>query len=194
MNKRQLRYTCAVIVVHGKTEEKFAKYLSLALRVNIHIIKDTTSIQVNGLINKMNSKFKTLEDLKKMCMLDVHKKEIKNSFRIFTIMDLDDCEESEKNSYKNKRMFDNYKFKDYIVPIYNDGNIEEVFYDAKIYDTIPHDSEKLNAFDKAFPSKNGRPEIINVEELNKKLKNSNKTNMDIMLEYLLEDAKKYSYK
>ena len=47
-------------------------------------------------------------------------------------MDTDDCNENQKNSFKNKSMFKGHWLYDYIVPIYNDSNLEEVLVEAGI--------------------------------------------------------------
>lgn len=47
-------------------------------------------------------------------------------------MDVDDCTEDEKRKFKDKSMFDGHWLKDYIVPIYNDPNLEETMKKASI--------------------------------------------------------------
>ncbi len=183
---------CAVVFVHGETEYQFVKKLKYALRLNIDIIKDTTSIQVNGLINKMESKFR-LSKYRNDGKLDVKKGKVCNEFKIFTVMDLDDCTPQVAEAYKNGHLFDDYEYKEYVTPIYDIPNFEEAFYKGKIIKSIPSKSEKLKTVENIFPPNDERPSFEFIEELKNKLKKCNFTNLDIMIDYFLEEAKKNHY-
>ena len=47
-------------------------------------------------------------------------------------MDTDDCSDEQRNNYKNKTMFKKHWAYDYMCPIYNDSNLEEVLIKAGI--------------------------------------------------------------
>ena len=60
------------------------------------------------------------------------RKSIDNVFKIFIIMDTDDCSEKQKQDFMNRNMFrDHWAYK-YIVPIYNTPELESVLEMAHI--------------------------------------------------------------
>ena len=100
---RRLNYTKAVVIVHGKSEKQICQYIKNKLRLKIEIYSDKNgekAIQITSLKNTLNNKiFKsyrnfinTFEDIE----LTADNKKINNDFKIFIIMDTDDCSETEK--------------------------------------------------------------------------------------------------
>ena len=79
-------YTSAIVVVHGESEHIIARHIQSSLRLNLHIHKGTTSIQINGLLKELNTYFKDISQLQKNpnLFLDITKDTI-NNFKIFTI-------------------------------------------------------------------------------------------------------------
>jgi hypothetical protein len=110
------------------------------------------------------------------------KNQLKN-FQLFIVMDVDDCTEDEKRKFKDKSMFDGHWLKDYIVPIYNDPNLEETMKKA----SIPINKKK--EYITIFPTSHGDLDITVAEKLYEKLKNCNCTNMDEYIKTCIENAR-----
>lgn len=102
-------------------------------------------------------------------------------------MDIDELELTPKmiKEYKNKIMFKKFDYYDYIVPIYNDKNLDDVL--SKLgYKIDPKD--KTASYKKIFPGKTGNYEsFINLKEQFRCCKNSN---LIELLDYLDECVEK----
>ena len=106
------------------------------------------AIQITSLKNTLNNKIfksfknfiKTYEDIK----LTNDEKNIDDEFKIFIIMDTDDCTEKQKKDFINKEMFKEHWAYKYIVPIYNIPELESVLEMAKIPFTKTGDKRKKN--------------------------------------------------
>ena len=136
---REANYLKAVAVVHGKSELQICQYIKQKLRLNIEIESDKKgekAIQITSLKNTLNKKYfqKQSEFLKKfdIIKLDEKGRKIADDFKIFIIMDTDDCTGKQIKAFKNKEMFKGHWAYDYIVPIYNSQNLKEVLVKAGI--------------------------------------------------------------
>ena len=102
-------------------------------------------------------------------------------------MDTDDEELTERDieNFKNKSMFKDHWAYDYIVPIFNTRNLEDVLLKAKIIDETFDDKRE---YAKIFPINNNAnmQDIEQIRNISNTLKPIPTTNMDILLEYLLE--------
>lgn len=118
---------------------------------------------------------------------------IEKDFKIFIIMDTDDCKnEEEKNNFINKNMFKNYWAYDYMVPIYNITNLEDVLIKAEIIDknTIKNKKDKKNYKIKIFPitKQDTESDVKQIEEFYKKLlKVKNISNMHEFIKFCLDN-------
>lgn len=83
------------------------------------------------------------------------------------------------NNYKNKEMFKELDYYDYIVPIYNDKNLDDVL--NKLGYTIDQ-KYKVESYRKIFPGENGNYESFN--QLKETIKTSQNSNLIELLEYL----------
>ncbi len=187
-------YTSAIVVVHGESEHIIARHIKSSLRLNLHIHKGTTSIQINGLLKELNIYFKDLSQLKKnsKIFLDITKGNI-NNFKIFTLMDTDDCSDEIKEKYINGSLFSNYALKDYVIPIYSTPDLEHVLYNSKLIPKIYNDSEKVKEYGKLFPISNvpiGQSQLPmdNMKATYSLLTNNKKTNLDVFIQYCIKHA------
>ncbi len=102
-------------------------------------------------------------------------------------MDTDDEELTERDieNFKNKSMFKDHWAYDYIVPIFNTRNLEDVLLKAKI---IGETFDNKREYAKIFPINNNAnmQDIEQIRNISNTLKPIPTTNMDILLEYLLE--------
>lgn len=96
-------------------------------------------------------------------------------------MDIDEKELTEKmiEDYKSKEMFKNYDYYDYIVPIYNDKNLDDVLMKLGYKIDLKH---KTSSYTKIFPGKNGDYESF--KQLKENIKKSKNSNLIDLLEYL----------
>lgn len=191
----QPNYTCAIVVVHGKSEEIIAKHVIACLKLPVYIHKRKTSIQINGLVHELETNFKSVLSLskKERIQINVSKGKILNDFKIFPLMDTDDCTEKTKESYIDGTLFNNYALKDYVVPIYAISDMEEALYECKIIPKKFKDDEKVAGYKKVFDIP--KPPYIEskVEELkkiSKILEKSKRTNLESFFNYCIEQSEK----
>ncbi len=191
---RRLNYTKAVVIVHGKSEKQICQYIKNKLRLKIEIYSDKNgekAIQITSLKNTLNNKiFKsyrnfinTFEDIE----LTADNKKINNDFKIFIIMDTDDCSETEKKKFINKEMFKGHWAYDYIVPIYNIPELETVLTEAKIPFTKTGVKRKKE-YIKLFPTdpKYTKTDEVQIKELLNTLKKQKNTNLNDFLDFCLK--------
>ncbi|AAO05073.1 MULTISPECIES: hypothetical protein [Staphylococcus] len=175
--------TNCLIICHGKSEYLLANYLKSNLRIPAKIVSDKNgkkSIQINSLKNLFSGKyFKSKNILENHYGLNINE-----NFKIFIIMDTDDCNKEEALNYKNKSMFKNYWFYKFVIPIYNEPNIENVIKSSNL-------SAMKNKTDvhRIFPIDDNINKIESIIFVSSKLKKCNSTNMDIMFEHLLDMKK-----
>ena len=101
----------------------------------------------------------TLEAFAKEYSVEYDKKEKKlKNFKLFIIMDTDDCDQSTKEKYISGELFRGHALQEYIVPIYNIKNFEDVMIKAGIMVKRIPATEKGHYYSKIFP--------INVHPLN----------------------------
>jgi len=189
-------YTSAIVVVHGDSENIIAKHIKSSLRLNMHIHKGTTSIQINGLLKELNSHFKNILQLQENhnLSLDINKNVI-NNFKIFTLMDTDDCSQETKEKYIDGSLFSKYALKEYVVPIYSIPDLEHVLFESKLIPKIYNDSEKVKEYGKLFPVSKvpiGQSQLPmdNMKTTYSLLKSNKKTNLDVFIQYCIEQAEK----
>lgn len=194
---RELNYTKAVIIVHGKSEKQICQYIKNKLRLKIEIYSDKNgekAIQITSLKITLNNKiFKTFksftheyDDIK----LINNNKQINSDFKLFIIMDTDDCTEKQKQSFINKEMFKSHWAYEYIVPIYNIPELETVLVMAK----IPFErkgNERKKEYVKIFPTdpKYEKNDNIQIEELSNTLKKQDNTNLNVFLDFCTKFVK-----
>lgn len=193
---RKLNHLKALIIVHGKSEYQICQYLKQNLRIKMEIHGDKNgekSIQITSLMNTLKdtnhknfnafyNKYPTIKVEGK------GKNRIIEDFRIFIIMDLDDCSKEQSEAFKNKSMFKDYWAYDYITPIYNDKNLEEMLIECGIkYNK--EDKRGKKQYVSIFPTdkKYLKSDTIQVKEFAEKIKNSKKSNLIEVISYLLPD-------
>lgn len=188
---RKLNYLKAVVIVHGKSELQLCKFIKNNLRIEMEIISNKNGkypIQISSLMNRLNGD--DIKDSNSICN-KYKKDDIDEEFRIFTIMDTDDCSNNEKkNNYKNKNMFKEHWTCSYIEPIYNDGKLEEVLIKAGIKYRNKHSKEIKKEYIEIFPTdeKYIKNDIIQIEEFYKKLlKVKNISNMHKFIKFCLDN-------
>lgn len=183
---RKFNYLKAVVIVHGKSELQMCKFIKSNLRIEMEIISNKNGklpIQISGLTNRLNGN--DIKDLNSICN-KYKKDDIDEKFKIFAIMDTDDCSDEQKNNYKNKTMFKKHWVYDYICPIYNDSNLEEVLIKAGIKYKSKSSKKMKKEYIEIFPTdeKYIKSDTIQIEEFYKKLSEIEVTDISNMHEFI----------
>lgn len=194
---REINYLKAVVIVHGKSEKQICDFVKQQLRMKIQVVsekKGEKSIQITSLKNILNNKIyknkpnfiREYPDIE----LDSQRKNISPEFRIFIIMDTDDCTEKQKQEFTSKKMFEGHWAYEYIVPIFNSPQLESVLVKANV-PFEKKDNKRKKEYIKIFPTdeKYIKSDVIQIDELREKLKKIKETNMDEFLEFCLKNSK-----
>ena len=99
-------------------------------------------------------------------------------------MDTDDCSDQAREDYISGRKFESSCLKEYIVPIYNSPNLEEVMIKAGIMTKKIPDAQKGSYYSKVFPINQdpfSNDTLEQIQVLSKKLQEVKETNL---LEYV----------
>ena len=193
---KTLNYTKAVVIVHGKSEKQICQYIKNKLRLKMEIYSDKNgekAIQITSLKNTLNNKIfksfnsfiKAYEDIE----LKKDGKSISDNFKLFIIMDTDDCTEKQKQDFIKKNMFQNHWAYKYIIPIYNSPELESVLEKANIPFKKTGNKRK-EEYIKIFPAdpKYEKTDEIQIEELLNSLKKLKNTNLDEFLKFCLKSC------
>ena len=195
-------YVNGVVICHGKSEWLMAKHISsnLHLRVKLYAKdKGKYSIQITALKKLLTSKpfNKQSAFVAEYPVEEVGKGKNKRleNFKLFIIMDTDDCTEQQKKDYLSRKMFEGHWLHDYIVPIVNTPNLEEVLTEVGMMPKKIRDDEKGEYYAKVFPV-NDKPlsddtlkEVLTLRDFVNK---SRSTNLPEYIDYclsLLPDTK-----
>jgi hypothetical protein len=187
-SKLESNYNRAVVMVHGLSEYCIARYIKSNLRITIEPYGERNgrkSIQITGLKTILNSStFRTpISFLKKYEIETVKEngtKTLKN-FKFFIVMDTDDCTSDEKEAFLNKSIFIGHWLYNYIVPITNITNLEDVMIKCGIK------IEKKSEYMKIFPTNRSDSDVKQIQDLNNLLeKNKGITNMFLLTRYCLD--------
>ena len=208
MGQNDVNYLKAIVIVHGKSEYQICDFIKSKLKLNFYIEsekKGEKSIQIKSVMNILkNTIYKNFDafinnfsavelisvekenEKKKGTKKKKGKQRLSEAFKIFIIMDTDDCTESEREEFINKSMFNGHWAYDYIVPIYNDSNLEEVVQSCGIK-FEKKGIERKKEYIKIFPTdkKYLKKDSLQVKEFNEKLINCKRTNMDKFTQFCM---------
>jgi len=188
-----LNYTKCAVIVHGKSEKILCQYIKSQLHIKMEIIsrgKGSSSIQINGLEAMLKKKpYASLRQFADEFTVeyDSAAKALLN-FKLFIIMDTDDCTLKMKERYTSGELFSSSPLKDYIVPIYNIPNLENALAKAGILARKISSSEKSEVYSKIFPINEGpltEDVIQEVRLFSEKVSGHRETNMDVFVDYCL---------
>lgn len=178
--------TKVMAIVHGKSEYCLCTSIRSNLRIKHRIIardKGRESIQVTSIMDVLkNKQLKSFAGFKHSFGDIACEKKALLHFRLFIMMDVDDCTEEEKRCFINKEMFKEHWLYDSIVPIYNDPNLEAVM--AAI--GIP--VKKKMDYITFFPTNHGDLDMQKAIDFRDRLKACRCTNMEEYVKYCIEIA------
>lgn len=191
---RKPNYCKGIIIAHGKSELLLAEHIksNLHLPIEIYSLKNgKTSIQIDSLMTILgNNDFKNKSKLKQKYIIEEKDKKFINFF-VMPIMDLDDTTEEKIEKYKNGEMFKNHWLSPYIIPIWNDINLDHVLYSLKLISKLPNDKEKGKVYEELFPKNTGQADLEQVNKLLKYFESTEKTNMNVFVEKCLESLQTF---
>lgn len=171
---QKTKKTRVMTIVHGKSEYVICCSIKSNLKIKHEIYaekKGANSIQINGLMRILNNEvFKNYKSFIRAYPDIDNKKGELLGFKLFIIMDLDDCSKEMQEKFKSKEMFRNHWLFDYIVPIYNDPNLEKTMNDAGIPIT------KKENYIRVFPTNHGDLDLEMAKELSESLKRCKSSN------------------
>lgn len=191
----KMNHLKGLAICHGKSEVCLVKYITTNLHLNVRQYSKSNgkySIQITGLMDILNAKpFNTISSFTSEYPVEVKgkgKNKTLNDFKLFIIMDTDDCTVQQKKNFISKKMFEGHWMYDYIVPIYNSPSLEDVLLDVGIMAKRISDSEKGTYYEKIFPI-NSKPlsndTMCEVETFKSKVANCKKTNILVFVDYCL---------
>ena len=181
------KFLHVITIVHGESELTICEHIASNLRIKHKDIGEQlgkSSIQINKLMKFLNSdsRFNTETGFKRT-FTDIEKDEKKLiKFKIFIIMDTDDCDEQTKQNYKTGLMFKGHFLEPYIVPIYNEPNLESTM--ASIGIIIKDKKE----YKKIFPVNSKGINLEKIKFFSDKLRKSPNTNMEVYVDYCIKIA------
>ena len=178
--KKVIQQTKVITIVHGQSEYVLCSHVKSNLRIKHEIIyrdKGKTSIQVNGLVDLLSRdrRLKSRNSLKRE-FPDI---DLEN-FKLFIIMDVDDCNSVTKEKFKNKELFKDFWLYPHIVPIYNEPKLEKTMEDIGI--TIQHKKEYITI----FPTSHGDLDLDIAKDFYEKLKTSRHSNLHEYVKFCVE--------
>lgn len=186
---RKPSYYKAIIICHGKSELILMQYIKTKLRLPIFLDSDKKgekSIQINGLKKYLETrKYNNYKNLSNVFGRIPPRKNFDDNFKVFIIMDTDDCENNMKKDFIEKKLFKEHWLCQYIVPIYNNSNLEDVLTKAGI--KFKKHKSKKEEYVRIFPSEktgnlnNG----IELEDFKNKIKKTNCSNLHELIDFCL---------
>ena len=188
-----LNYTRCVVIVHGKSEYHIVRYIYTNLHLPLKIYardKGRHSIQINSLNTLLKKKpFHSLKAFAQEYAIEYEKKtkELKN-FKLFIIMDTDDCDEKTKQDYISGRLFQGTPLSNYIVPIFNTNSLEDAMLKAGIMTKRIASAEKGEYYSKIFPINTAPHSINTINEVRMfadEIKKVRETNLVEFVEYCI---------
>ena len=192
---RKPNYCKGIVIAHGKSELLLAEHIksNLHLPIEIYSLKNgKTSIQIDSLMTILgNNDFKSKSKLKRKYFIEEKNKKLVNFF-VMPIMDLDDTTEEKIEKYKSGKMFRNHWLSSYIVPIWNDINLDHVLHDLNLISKLPNDKEKGKVYEELFPKNKGQADIEQVDNLLRYFESTAKTTMDVFIRKCLEGLQKFN--
>ena len=184
-----------VVVCHGKSEVCLVRYIYTNLHLPIKPYAKNNgknSIQITSLKTLLSTPpFNTINQFLSEYEIKTAgkgKNQVLCDFRLFLIMDTDDCTEQQRDDYINKELFKGHWLYDYIVPIYNINNLEEVMVQSGIMSKKIKSGDKGEYYEKIFPI-NPKPlsddTVQEVNTLKEKVKSVKNTNIEYFIDYCL---------
>ena len=181
---KKLNYCKGIVIAHGKSELLLAEHIKSNLHLPIEIYAESngkTSIQIDSLLKVLGNNFLKNEKVFDKKYLVEKKNGILINFSLMPIMDLDDTSEDRIQKYMSGDMFKNHWLSPYIVPIWNDKNLDEVLLDLKLIEKLPNNKEKGKVYRNLFPINKGETDIEQVKKLMIMFEISKKTNMQVVV-------------
>ncbi len=179
-------------IVHGKSEFIFCNSIKSNLRLKHEVIarqRGSMNIQVTSIMDILNdSRFKTCKDFKRTFNDVAFKKDKLLNFKLFIIMDVDDCSAEQNSQFKSGRMFKGHWLYEHIVPIYNDPTLEATINELGI--PVEHGDDHTGRYIKIFPTNHGDLNMDIAKDYLNRFKQCKHSNLYEYLQYCISIAEK----
>ena len=198
-NRFSKQYCRALVIVHGASELQIVRSIKSKLRLPLEIYsneKGASSIQVNGLENVLgNVIFNNPKNfLKQYDNIETYKRAPVN-FKVFIIMDTDDCKNDEiREQYIDGSLFSKHWLSPYITPIYNSPSLEDVMINCGFFNKKLSNKDKLPTYRKLFPITQDATNFEEIKALSERLERCKYTNFDDFIKYCLDWAEQSKIK
>lgn len=187
-------YLKGLVIVHGKSELQMVRYISSNLHLNIKPYgrnSGRNNIQIQGLLTILKGNdFKSKRNFINRYPVETKSGRILN-FKLFTIMDLDDCPKTMAKEYINGRIFAQHWLSPYIHPIINTPDLEHVLVQSGIIKTTIKKHDKGSEYIKIFPINKGIPNIEEIKQFKDKVEKCHNTNLEQFVDYCIKCTKKF---
>lgn len=192
---KPISHVKGLVICHGKSELSIANYITtnLHLRVDRYARdKGKHSIQITALDSLLKEiPFKSPSEFLKKYPVETNGKG-KNikllNFRLFIIMDTDDCTPAQAQDFMSGKMFSGHWLAPYIVPIYSIQKMEHAMVEAGIMKKEIKESDKGSFYERIFPI-NPKPlsydTFSEIKTFRQKIENCKKTNLKEFVDYCL---------
>lgn len=150
-----------------------------------HGIPEGIGNQITSVMDILNDyRFKSFKNFIREFDDVKHNKGKLLSFSLFIIMDVDDCTLDQKSKFISKEMFKDHWLFEYIVPIYNDPNLEATMRAAKI------EVQRKKDYILIFPTNHGDLDIRTACEFQEKVKTCRCSNLNEYVDRCISIVKK----
>lgn len=186
-NRREEKKLLTVVIVHGKSERAICNNVRTNLKIvqkEFARVNGRSSIQITGLMKELKSGcFANKRRFQEEYSTAFDGRQLHEGFKLFIIMDVDDCPEEQKEAFKDKSMFLGHWLYDYIVPIYNEPNLEQTMSDIG----IGIDKHNKSKYEDVFPIvQNGKNDPEKIKRLYDQLKDCKRSNLDVYVKHRLD--------
>lgn len=187
-NTIKLNTSNLLVIAHGKNEYEIFEYIFQAIEKPKYIYarkqgKQFHSIQITSLRNLLyKAPFDTFKHfINKYGSLEIKNGKIQD-FKVAIVMDTDDCTSEDKENFLNKEMFRGHWLFEYIWPIHNTMNLEDVLKKSE----INYPGSKKRNYSSIFVQR-GCTQKDSIKSIIEKLSKYNqKTNMHEVFQYRLD--------
>ena len=183
--------THCVIICHGKSEYLFFTTIKRILKTPIEIDGDKNggkSVQIRSIPHFLQRQdYKDFPSFTRKGAVGqyacVNHRALSSDFKIFFVMDLDDCPENEGSAFIDKSMFQKHWSYPHVMPIYCHPNIEAVFEELGYFPTTRNKTEYYTSlFSKILVCRE------DVEKLGRSLEPCQTTNLAVLIGFLLRHS------
>lgn len=179
-----INYCRGIIIVSKEDDYYFFEYIKTNLHLPIYIFYDN-KVTIDNIAKEIKKGFFTTQSkLKRRFFVEEKNKVVVNFFVMPIIRS--DSDEAKKFKYLNKKVFENIWLNQYILPIFYDKNLKDLFYELDLINLNERNKFQSDCYNKIVPIKNLQESINSIEKIGNELKQLDCTNLELFFEKCLE--------